>query len=55
VKGALTLRSQDDGPLDPDIEYLLVLNGDFECRVRVKPKKKRLNYDVVGTVSKAPE
>ena len=54
AKGMLALNSQEHGPLDPSSEYLLVLDNQFECRVRAKPRKKPLTYDVEGAVTKAP-
>jgi hypothetical protein len=54
AKGELKLNSCDDGPLDPKVEYLLVLDGDVECRIKVRPHGRPLTYIVEGSVSKAP-
>jgi len=54
AKGTLILGAQAPAPLDPGIEYLLVLDGQVECRVHVRRRQKSHTYDLAGTVTKPP-
>jgi hypothetical protein len=54
VKGTLVLGAQAPGPLDPAVDYLLVLDGQVECRVRARRRQKSHTYDVAGAVTKPP-
>ena len=54
AKGTLVLGAQVPAPLDPGIDYLLVLDGQVECSVRVRRGQKPHTYDLAGTVTKPP-
>ena len=54
AKGTLVLGAQAPAPLDPSIEYLLVLDGQLECSVRARRRQKSHTYDVEGAVTKPP-
>ena len=54
AKGTVVLSAQAPGPLDPAGEYLLVLDGPVECRVRARRRQKSHTYDVEGAVTKPP-
>ena len=54
AKGTVVLGSDAPGPLDSGAEYLLALDGQVECRVRVRRGQKPRTYDVEGVVTKPP-
>ena len=54
AKGTVVLGSEAPAPLDPAVEYLLVLEGQLECRVRARRRQKSHTYDVEGAVTKPP-
>ena len=54
AKGTVVLSPQAPGPLDPGGEYMLVLEGQLECRVRARRRQKSHTYDVEGAVTKPP-
>ena len=54
AKGSLVLGAQAPGPLDQGIDYLLVLDDQVECSVRVRRGQKPHTYDLAGTVTKPP-
>ena len=54
AKGTLVLGARAPAPLDPAIEYLLVLEGQVECRVHVRRRQKSHTYDLAGAVTKPP-
>jgi hypothetical protein len=54
AKGELTLNAREDGPLDAKALYVLALEEQLECRMRVRPHGRPLTYLVEGSVGKAP-
>ena len=54
AKGTVVLSAQVPAPLDPRVEYLLVLDGPVECRIRARRRQKSHTYDVEGAVTKPP-
>lgn len=54
AKGTVVLGAQAAAPLDPAVEYLLVLDGQLECRVRARRRQKSHTYDIAGDVTKPP-
>jgi hypothetical protein len=55
AKGTVALSAEAPAPLDPASEYLLVVGGQVECRVRARRGQKPHTYFVEGAVTKPPE